>query len=226
MRVLSVVPLALLAGSADAFAPLLRAPQRSLAASTSSSLKAEVTSEFLAQNDEATEEDRPDGGLGAFDMGFGGDGLMQDSRSPYLDLDELADELGDGSEEDVEPLADFEDRRPYINYMAMQAAREKYARSETDSGSSEVQIARAHERIKYLTAHLQRHPKDYASRRGLVAIVNKRRRLLNYFFKENPTKTLEMVKELGIRFRPTGAVQTRAEKYAVFGSATKSRRRK
>lgn len=223
MRFATVAPLALLAGCAEAFAPIARhSTARMGVAVRSDFLKQELGADFLADG-EQTEEERPDGGLGAFDMGFG-DSLMQDSRSPYLDLDELADELDDG-EADEEPLEEFEPRRPYINYMAMQAAREKYNRHEKDCGSSEVQIARAHERIKYLTAHLQRNPKDYASRRGLVAIVNKRRRLLNYFFKENPQKTLEMVKELGIRFRPTGAVQTRAEKYAVFNSAAKRRKK-
>ena len=96
------------------------------------------------------------------------------------------------------------------------AAIEKYRRHENDVGSPEYQIAVAHERIKYLTSHLQLHPKDYASRRGLVAIVNKRRRLLNYLYRENAEVAMSMVRELGVRFKPPGTVMSREEKYAVF----------
>ena len=109
--------------------------------------------------------------------------------------------------------ASFGPPKPYINQQAIIAAVEKYKRHATDCGSPEYQIAVAHERIKYLTTHCQRNPKDYASRRGLVAIVNKRRRLLNYLFRENPSKALTMVSELGVRFKPPGTVMSRAEKY-------------
>ena len=121
---------------------------------------------------------------------------------------------------DVDP-DQFGPPKPYVNQQAINAAVEKYKRHATDVGSPEYQIAVAHERIKYLTAHCQRNPKDYATRRGLVAIVNKRRRLLNYLFRENPSKALTMVSELGVRFKPPGTVMTRAEKYAVYNARSR-----
>jgi len=146
------------------------------------------------------------------------DELMGEPEALLADMEDLSEEAL------IEESADFGPPKPFVNYMAIQEAAEKWRRDEKDVGSSEVQIARAHARIKYLTEHLQRNPKDYASRRGLVAIVNNRRRLLNYLFRQNPQQALNMVKELGIRFKPPGAVQSRAEKYAVYNS--KSRKKK
>merc|ERR1719171_551152 len=140
------------------------------------------------------------------------DELMGEPEALLADMEDLSEEALEAEG------ADFAPPKPYTNAAAVIEAAEKWRRDEKDVGSSEVQIARAHARIKYLTEHLQRNPKDYASRRGLVAIVNKRRRLLNYLFRQNPTKALTMVKELGIRFKPPGAVQSRAEKYAVYNS--------
>jgi len=135
------------------------------------------------------------------------------SGGEFLDMGELDDM-------EVDPSS-FGPARPYVNQQALIAATEKWRRHSTDVGSPEYQIAVAHERIKYLTAHLQNAPKDFASRRGLVAIVNKRRRLLNYLFKENPTTCMTMVAELGVRFKPPGSVVSRAEKYAVFNQQSK-----
>ena len=56
----------------------------------------------------------------------------------------------------------------------------KYGRSEGDTGSAEVQVALLTERINYLTEHLRSHSKDHHSRRGLLMLVGKRRRLLQY----------------------------------------------
>jgi len=61
-------------------------------------------------------------------------------------------------------------------------ARAKHRRADNDTGSPEFQVAGITERITYLTEHLKVHPKDFSTRRGLVALVNKRRRLLNYLF--------------------------------------------
>lgn len=140
------------------------------------------------------------------------DELMGEPEALLADMEDLSEEVL------MEQSASFGPPKPYTNALALKAAEAKWQRNENDVGSSEVQIARAHARIKYLTEHLQRNPKDYASRRGLVAIVNKRRRLLNYLFRQDPQKALSMVKDLGIRFKPPGAVLTRAEKYAVYNS--------
>jgi small subunit ribosomal protein S15 len=69
----------------------------------------------------------------------------------------------------------------------------------TDTGSPEVQIALLSERITYLTEHFKTHTKDHASRRGLLKIVGKRRRLLDYLRKYNVDRYREVISKLGIR---------------------------
>lgn len=75
----------------------------------------------------------------------------------------------------------------------------KYGGSETNTGSTEGQIALLTSRINELTEHLKDNRKDHASRRGLLKIVGKRRRLLNYLMKKDIEKYRELIKELGIR---------------------------
>jgi len=69
----------------------------------------------------------------------------------------------------------------------------------TDTGSPEVQIALLSERITYLTEHFKTHSKDHASRRGLLKIVGKRRRLLDYLRQYNVDRYREVILKLGIR---------------------------
>ena len=75
----------------------------------------------------------------------------------------------------------------------------KFARSEGDTGSAEVQIAILTEEIKQLTEHLKEHTHDYHSRRGLLKKVGQRRTLLNYLLKEDVTRYRKIVKDLGLR---------------------------
>ncbi|GKY97799.1 hypothetical protein MPSEU_000738000 [Mayamaea pseudoterrestris] len=98
----------------------------------------------------------------------------------------------------------------------MQQLQQKYRRSETDTGSAEFQIAGMTERIAYLTKHMQEHPKDFSTRRGLVALVNKRRRLLNFLIKDDASRYEEMISSLGIRHKPPGRVPDRSETYGRF----------
>ncbi len=67
------------------------------------------------------------------------------------------------------------------------------------TGSPEVQIALLSERINYLTTHLKAHVKDHASRRGLIMMVNKRRRLLDYLNRRDPDRYREIVERLSLR---------------------------
>ena len=76
---------------------------------------------------------------------------------------------------------------------------ETYRRDESDTGSSEVQIALLTERIKELTEHLKVHQKDNHSRRGLLKMVGKRRNLLNYLAKKDINRYREIVAQLGLR---------------------------
>ena len=69
----------------------------------------------------------------------------------------------------------------------------------TDTGSPEVQIALLSERINHLTDHLKAHPHDHHSRRGLLMMVGRRRRLLDYVKGRNVERYREIVAELGLR---------------------------
>ena len=76
---------------------------------------------------------------------------------------------------------------------------QQYRRDDSDSGSPEVQIAVATARINNLTEHMRTHAKDYASRRGLLALVSRRRTLLDYLRRVNPQGYLDIINKLGIR---------------------------
>ncbi len=76
---------------------------------------------------------------------------------------------------------------------------EKFGRSGSDTGSSEVQIALLTERISYLTEHLKMHKKDHSSRRGLLKMVGQRRRLLNYLNRKDRERYKTLIEELGLR---------------------------
>jgi small subunit ribosomal protein S15 len=74
-----------------------------------------------------------------------------------------------------------------------------YRRSETDTGSPEVQVALLTTRIEELTEHLKTHEKDHHSRRGLLQMVGKRRRLLEYLRKEDVERYRALIQRLGLR---------------------------
>jgi small subunit ribosomal protein S15 len=69
----------------------------------------------------------------------------------------------------------------------------------SDTGSPEVQIAILTERINGLTEHMRTHSKDYASRRGLLMMVSRRRRLLDYLKKVAPQRYIDIIQRLNIR---------------------------
>lgn len=75
----------------------------------------------------------------------------------------------------------------------------EHQKSGADTGSPEVQIAILTERINGLTEHMRTHRKDYASRRGLLGLVSRRRRLLDYVRGGDPQRYLDIIGKLGIR---------------------------
>lgn len=75
----------------------------------------------------------------------------------------------------------------------------EYRRGESDTGSPEVQIAVLTHRISSLTAHLKSHHKDHASRRGLLMLVSRRRRLLDYVKRTNIESYRGLIERLGLR---------------------------
>jgi small subunit ribosomal protein S15 len=75
----------------------------------------------------------------------------------------------------------------------------RFGKSETDTGATEVQIALLTERINHLTEHLRDHKHDHHSRRGLLMLVGRRRRLLNYFQRKDLEGYRGLIRELGLR---------------------------
>ena len=75
----------------------------------------------------------------------------------------------------------------------------EYRLHETDTGSTEVQVALLTERINHLTEHLREHSKDHHSRRGLLMLVGQRRRLLDYLKLKNLDRYRSVIQSLGIR---------------------------
>ena len=75
----------------------------------------------------------------------------------------------------------------------------KHGASKTDTGSTKVQVALLTQRINDLTGHLRSHPKDHYSRRGLLRLVGRRRRFLNYLQKHDLEGYRALIKELGLR---------------------------
>jgi len=82
---------------------------------------------------------------------------------------------------------------------AKQEVIDKFKRHESDTGSPEVQIALLTARILHLTEHLQEHRKDHHSRRGLLKMVGKRRRLLKYLQNTDIERYRKVLSELGLR---------------------------
>ena len=88
--------------------------------------------------------------------------------------------------------------------MALQKDRKSeiigsYRTHDTDTGSPEVQVAILSERISYLTEHFKVHAKDHHSRRGLLMLVGRRRRLLDYLKGKDSERYANLIKRLGIR---------------------------
>lgn len=75
----------------------------------------------------------------------------------------------------------------------------KFGKSAADTGSTEVQVALLTERINHLTEHLREHNKDHHSRRGLLKLVGKRRRLLDYHKSRDLDGYRKLIQELGLR---------------------------
>ena len=75
----------------------------------------------------------------------------------------------------------------------------EYQRGQNDTGSPEVQIAILTIRVNALTEHLQGHKRDFACRRGLLMLVSRRRRLLDYLKKVDPQRYLDIIRRLDIR---------------------------
>ncbi len=76
---------------------------------------------------------------------------------------------------------------------------QKFGAGESDTGKTEVQVALLTERINHLTEHLRTHRKDHHSRRGLLMLVGRRRRFLNYLQRTDLERYRTLIRELGLR---------------------------
>ena len=92
-----------------------------------------------------------------------------------------------------------ESQQPMITKDRKRELIGEYRRDEKDSGSPEVQIAILTSRINSLTEHMRTHQKDYATRRGLLMMVSRRRGMLDYLRRVNPQGYVEIIGRLGIR---------------------------
>ena len=102
--------------------------------------------------------------------------------------------------------------QPFINSKQIKEVREKYKLHEKDTGSPEYQIAALTVRISYMTAHIKRNPKDFSSTRGLIAMVNARKKLLKYLRNEDKDRFLKTCVGLNIRIQKN---QLKAQLYAL-----------
>ena len=75
----------------------------------------------------------------------------------------------------------------------------EYGKSDSDTGSAEVQVALLSSRIDHLTEHLKTHKKDHHTRRGLLMLVGKRRRLLQYLQDQDVQRYRDIIEKLGLR---------------------------
>ncbi len=86
-----------------------------------------------------------------------------------------------------------------MNKDEKQALIADYRRSDSDTGSPEVQVAILTKKINALTEHMKKNKKDFSTRRGLLQMVSSRRRLLDYLKRKDQARYLELIKRLGIR---------------------------
>ena len=89
--------------------------------------------------------------------------------------------------------------RPPTNLPEKSATMAEHRKHDTDTGSPEVQVALLSHRIAHLTEHLKQHKHDHHTRRGLLLLVGRRRRLLNYMQKQDINRYRSIVERLGLR---------------------------
>lgn len=86
-----------------------------------------------------------------------------------------------------------------INLKNKQEVISKFGKNDKDTGSTAVQVAMMSQKISELTEHLKSNKKDFATKRGLLMMVGKRKRLLSYLKSENLDEYRKLIKDLGIR---------------------------
>lgn len=93
----------------------------------------------------------------------------------------------------------YEEEKVAIDAEQKRDIIDRFRLHESDTGSTEVQVAILSERINYLTNHFKTHAKDHHSRRGLIKLVGQRRRLLNYLKSKDIDRYRTLIEQLGLR---------------------------
>ena len=134
--------------------------------------------------------------------------------APGASVSDFTEDLLEALTTDDEPIADFDEPEVMVpgdpgvtleplgggvNEQAVESLRSKYKLHENDTGSSQVQVAVLTARIAYMTKHMQENKKDYASLRGLTAMVTRRRKILEFLLKTDIEEFKRLTSELGIR---------------------------
>ena len=97
------------------------------------------------------------------------------------------------------PIITQQEKEIKMNLKNKQEIIKQYGKNEKDSGSTAVQVALMSQKISELTEHLKSNQKDFATKRGLLMMVGKRKRLLSYLKSQNLDEYRELIKKLGIR---------------------------
>mmetsp|Transcript_8337 Transcript_8337/g.11611 ORF Transcript_8337/g.11611 Transcript_8337/m.11611 type:complete len:217 (+) Transcript_8337:60-710(+) len=153
------------------------------------------------------------------------EGLGADIMADISEVEDWEEEISgdedllagfDLDSEDVGEISEWPIPRKMKIAAERDAIKQEYAVHENDVGSPPVQIALFSARIKHITEHVIENTKDHSSRRGLLALVSKRRRLLNYYYTQDPQGAEDLIQKLGIRFRFKSKLPSRAEKYRQY----------
>mmetsp|Transcript_11560 Transcript_11560/g.35344 ORF Transcript_11560/g.35344 Transcript_11560/m.35344 type:complete len:210 (-) Transcript_11560:133-762(-) len=163
-------------------------------------MAAETVGDKVEDKVEDTNPKSPLDAPGLFDEDMLGGEIFSSSSSSFLT-----------TEMKPIPMPDFDDVKVTVSEEELVSRAEKYRnrlvetrnkfkRSDNDTGSAEYQIAQLTVKIAQLTEHLNEHPKDYSSRRGLQKMVEKRKKLFRYLYSEDVSRVSSIISALGIRF--------------------------
>eukprot|EP00536_Pseudo-nitzschia_multiseries_P000094 jgi/Psemu1/299847/fgenesh1_kg.2_\ len=189
----TVLVLALAVNTASAFTPSARSTAQQVSQIVEERQRFQPRTSAIFVGDDVTDDD-----------------IESPPEEDYIvNVGDIEEDADDGTEDDGQPPAWYESQQRIAELRA------QVRRHDKDTGSPEFQVAGMTERIAYLTKHLQQHPKDFSTRRGLVAMVNKRRRLLNYLYAEDEDRYVAVVQSLGVRHKPPGRYD-REEQYASY----------
>ncbi len=123
--------------------------------------------------------------------------VLHSSSSPHASLSPLHQHGPEHCPAGVIPLARLADK--HGSMKTTQEIISEYGQHDSDTGSPEVQVALLTERIKHLTEHMKEHKHDFHSQRGLLMLVGKRRRLLNYLKRQDVERYRSLIAALGLR---------------------------